>query len=706
MPTIFPQNSPADRFVTWSKSGPFKGGNPGLSLAIALAVLAFVGGLIGLGANVDFLARQREETQAVNALHGRINEVGDQVVGNADWDDAVAHASVTLDQPWIRENIGFFFSQPGRFRFVYLVDGADHDVFGMDQGKPVDPSHFSPLSAAAAPLIADVRAQEARRGPFKGRSSDGRLISKPIQADDVVRYDGRLFILTATLIQPDFGTALPPARGSIIVTGKLIDDDFLDSLAKRLLLDGIRMVGPNQSASASVDLTNQRGDRLARIAWTPHHPGADLISVALLPILLGVGAPLWLYLNGQRTARRLQATLVELARARDEADAANAQKSVFLATMSHEIRTPLNGVLAMSQVMDLHELTPDQRKRLSVINHSSETLLTVVNDILDLSKIEAGRLELDPRPFDICALAEAVQGLYAPIAAEKGLAFEIEVTPEAAGFWRGDADRLRQVIANLISNALKFTEAGEIRFRVLTAQPRGLRIEVSDTGIGVPADKLDLIFDKFSQAESSTSRRFGGTGLGLAIARQLIEAMGGRLWVESREGAGSVFQFEAPLERIEADAADTSPVAIAQEGADEAPLRILAADDNAVNRQVLAAILEPMGVHLDLREDGEATLAAWRVETYDLILMDIQMPVLDGVAATRLIRAEEIQTRRPRTPIIALTANVMTHQLDEYRAAGMDECVSKPIRVAELHAVISRALSAVPSQGATTGEAA
>ncbi|QUD87751.1 ATP-binding protein [Phenylobacterium montanum] len=665
----------------------------GLSLAVGLAALVFFGGLIGLGANVDRLARHREETQAVNALKGRMQEVGDQVVGNADWDDAVAHASNILDMPWISENIGFFFSQPSRFQFVYLIAPDGRRVFGMDHGKAADPAHFAPLDAAAAPLIADIRVQEARRGPFAGHSKDGRMLSRPILAHDVVRFEGQLFILTATLIQPDFGTAIPGPRASIIVTGKPVDAAFMDSLAQRLLLDHVRLVGPEDTAKAYIDLDNRGGERFARIAWNPQQPGGDVISIALLPILVGVGAPLLLYLRGKRTARRLEATLEDLGRARDEADAANRHKTTFLATMSHEIRTPLNGVLAMAQVMDLNPLSPEQRQRLSVISHSSETLLTIVNDILDLSKIEAGKLDLDERPFDIGALAQALQGLYAPMAAEKGLGFAVEVADEARGRWKGDPDRLRQVVANLVSNALKFTEAGEIAVLVCRSETGGLRVEVRDTGIGISTEKLDVIFDKFSQAESSTARRFGGTGLGLAIGRQLVEAMGGRMWVTSALGCGSIFAFEVPLAKL-GEAVEDEARAAQAASAPSGQIRILAADDNETNRQVLAAILEPLEVGLDLCEDGAQALAAWRGGGYDLILMDIQMPGMDGLDATRAIREIEGRDGRPRTPIIALTANAMTHQLAEYRAAGMDDCVAKPIRIAELHEAMVRVLAA------------
>jgi signal transduction histidine kinase/ActR/RegA family two-component response regulator len=659
----------------------------GLLLAVALAVFIFVGGLFGLAANVDLLAKHREEAQAQNAMRDRVQEVADQVTANTNWDDAVEHASNHYDPLWITENIGLYYSQPRRFRFVILTDPSDRPVFGMDRGKPVDPARFAPLSAAIAPLVANVRAQETLRGPFRQAPRAKRLLSRPIQASDVVRYDGGLFILTATLIQPEFGSFLPAGpRTAIVVTGKPIDATFMASFGQRLLLKNVRLVGPSDTAGAYIDLADQHGARLARIAWSPRHPGADLISIALPAILFGVGAPLALYLHGRRTGRRLKATLVELARARDEADTANAQKSAFLASMSHEIRTPLNGVLAMAQVMEADVLPSAQRERLSVISHSGEALLTIVNDILDLSKIEAGRLELDIRPFDVAGLTQILAALYGPIAEQKGVAFGVEVASDAIGVWRGDPDRLRQVIANLISNALKFTERGEVRVQVLAAAA-GLRFEVRDTGIGLADDKLDLVFETFRQADNSTARRYGGTGLGLAISRRLAEIMGGQLWVESRLDVGSVFKLELPLQRL-SDAA--LPVvrtpAVLAERSDR--LRILAADDNATNRQVLAAILEPLGFDLYLCEDGEAAMAAWRSGQYDLILMDIQMPVLDGVAATKRIRAEEALTARRHTPIIALTANAMTHQLAEYRMAGMDDCVSKPIRIAELHAAL------------------
>ncbi|MDR3509321.1 MAG: ATP-binding protein [Caulobacteraceae bacterium] len=666
------------------------GGAPPAALAIALIV--FLAGLLGLGANVDYMARQREETQAENALKGRIQEVAIQVTANTEWDDAVENLTNHFNFNWAKENIGSYYSQPGRFSFAYVIDPNGKNVFGVDAGKIVPPDRFSALAGPERRLVASVRALEIQRGPFERHSRGGRVLSYPIQANEVTRWRGSLFIVSATLIQPEFGSHLPTGpRSTILITGKPIDAPFLKTFGDRLLLREVRLAPAGTRAFAYIDLKDRTGAALARITWMPEHPGLDMISVAFLPILLGVGAPLLLYLDGRRTAMRLALTLSQLGQARDEADAANAQKSMFLANMSHEIRTPLNGVLAMAQVMGQHPLPQEQRERLAVMRHSGEALLTIVNDILDLSKIEAGRLDLDLQPFDLCGLARALDGLYRPVAKDKGLDFVLRVDPAVAGAWMGDANRLRQICANLIANAIKFTETGSITVRFAPGADGGLAIDVADTGVGVAADKLDMIFDSFRQAESSTSRRFGGTGLGLPISRSLAQMMGGALWVESHPGQGSVFHVEIPLPR----AAQAPLPMAAQDPVAAEPsqaLRILAADDNATNRQVLAAILEPFEVDLVLVEEGDAAVRAWRDGAYDMILMDVQMPGTDGLEATRRIRAEEAAAGRPRTPIIALTANVMTHQVEQYRAAGMDDCVAKPIRLDALYAAMTRAV--------------
>jgi signal transduction histidine kinase/CheY-like chemotaxis protein len=374
--------------------------------------------------------------------------------------------------------------------------------------------------------------------------------------------------------------------------------------------------------------------------------------------------------------------------ARQDAEAANRAKSEFLANMSHEIRTPLNGILGMAQVLARSPADESQRDGLSVIKSSGEALLAVLNAVLDIAKIEAGQLEIREQDFD---LDEVLRGcrVFEGLAVEKDLEFKIEASPSASGIWRGDGLRLGQVLSNLISNAVKFTAEGGVTVAVAAVEGK-LRFAVKDTGIGIPQDKLDKIFEKFAQVDGSAARAFGGTGLGLAICRELVTLMGGSLSVESQEGRGSIFAFSLPLERRPQRAIAQSAAAPLDGG--DAPLRILAAEDNKTNQLILGALLEPAGIALTIVENGREAVKAAATGRFDLVLMDIQMPEMNGVEATRAIRNQAAARGAPHLPIIALSANVMAHQVAEYRAAGMDDVVSKPIEAAKLFAAIEDAL--------------
>ncbi len=420
-------------------------------------------------------------------------------------------------------------------------------------------------------------------------------------------------------------------------------------------------------------------------------PETLLIKLAAIVALVNFFHLSRLMLDRSRTALR-QARGQARAGAQ-AAEGANEAKSAFLATMSHEIRTPLNGVLGMAQAMAAETLSPVQRERLDIIDQSGKALLAILNDILDLSKIEAGKLELEEIEFDLGDVARGAHSAFTALANKKGLSFALDID-QARGVYRGDPTRLRQILYNLISNALKFTEHGEIRVIALRMDDN-LRFTVADTGMGIPPEALAKLFVKFAQVDASTTRRFGGTGLGLAICQQLSRLMGGVIEVDSELGRGSTFTVILPMPRVGEEKPATPLPSPDVPHRDSSPgLRVLAAEDNTVNQLVLKTLLHQIGVEPVVVADGAAALEAWEAGHWDAILMDVQMPVMDGPTATRAIRERERQTGRPRTPIIALTANAMSHHVADYLAAGMDDHVAKPIEAGRLFQALQSAIEA------------
>ncbi len=387
-------------------------------------------------------------------------------------------------------------------------------------------------------------------------------------------------------------------------------------------------------------------------------------------------------------------------RGEEAAEAANVAKGQFLAIMSHEIRTPLNGVLGMAQAMAGDELTSCQRERLGIVQRSGEALLAILNDILDFSKIEAGRIELERVAFDLGEVATGALAAFTGIANQKGLSFSLDLA-EATGVYLGDPVRIRQILYNLISNAVKFTETGSVRAR-LTWREGQLVMCVRDTGPGIAPEIAQRLFQKFVQADASTTRRFGGTGLGLAICRSLADLMGGRISVESTVGQGAEFTVVLPLERV-ADQPARAPVEAAGAAtalAPDRPLRVLVAEDNEINQLVLVTVLHQVDIRPSVVSDGVAAVEAWERERWDVILMDVQMPGMDGPTATRRIRQLEAATGRPRTPIIAVSANAMAHQVQQYLDADMDGHVAKPIEIGRLFQVLDAVLPCDVDEGA------
>jgi PAS domain S-box-containing protein len=380
-------------------------------------------------------------------------------------------------------------------------------------------------------------------------------------------------------------------------------------------------------------------------------------------------------------------TETALVQARQEAEAASSAKSEFLANMSHELRTPLTSILGFSRLIGRDGgLSDADRGHLDLIRSAGETLLAVVNDILDFSKLEADALTLSAEPFSVDQLGQGVVALLGGQADDKGLALTFDVPEDA--WLSGDAPRLRQVLLNLVSNAVKFTERGEVsvRLQVGAAEDgrRLLEATVRDTGVGLDPTQIDQMFDRFTQADGSVSRRFGGTGLGLAISRRLIEMMGGEIGADSDGRTGSTFWFRVPFPV--AETAEAAQAQAAQPMPDRR-LRVLLAEDHAANRALIAALTASCDLDLDMVDNGEHAVAAARTGDYDLILMDMQMPVMDGPAAARAIRASSGPERD--TPIVALTANVLPEQIEQCRAAGMQAHVAKPVDPRALFAALT-----------------
>jgi|GEM_PF-5514229 len=420
-----------------------------------------------------------------------------------------------------------------------------------------------------------------------------------------------------------------------------------------------------------------------------------LVALSLTLVMLTAGAAIF--------QREMERAAVKLSEARIEAVAASRAKSEFLAKMSHEIRTPMNGVIGLAEALENTELTDKQRLFAETISSSGESLLAIINDILDLSKVEAGRLCLENKPFELKSFVEQISMLFKSHANQNKLALLVDFDEHLPRHVIGDTGRIRQILINLIGNALKFTKEGHIKIKVsgsATGSTADLAFAIEDTGIGIPADKLDAIFAMFEQVEGSTTRRFDGAGLGLTISLQLAQEMGGDITVQSAHGKGSTFTFKVKLPVAQTATGETSdalsiaarPEKEPEERADlhHDRIRVLAAEDNEVNRLVLKSMIDGGKYHVTFAVNGLEAFNTYKSGQFDVVLMDISMPEMDGHKATREIRKYEDETGATRTPIICVTAHAFATQREKSLEIGMDDYLPKPVTSAQISAMLSK----------------
>jgi signal transduction histidine kinase/ActR/RegA family two-component response regulator len=581
-----------------------------------------------------------------------------------------------------------------------LRPGDVVDVLGFGHSGSFSPemrdAQVSLVERGAAPSPPSITVDEALEGTYDSKlvTIDAAVVDQlrtSSQNDVMLQAGGKLF--NATL---DHGRMPPLDRGSIVRMTGVCSVVAEGNLAYRI------------PKSFSLVLRSAGDIAVARSApwWTIGRLLAVLGSMAaLLLVVLS-----WVAVLRHKVA--LQTAVIRKKLQQEEllkhaAEEASRTKSEFLANMSHEIRTPLNGILGFVGLMSESELTGPQREHNEAVRASAENLLAVINNILDFSRVEAGRIELESVDFSIRKCVKAAVVTVEPLLAEKGLVTAVEFDDDVPDWVRGDPHRLRQILLNLLGNAVKFTVAGGITVRVSLAPeqdgatagsdrapaPRQIQFAVSDTGIGVPESQRELIFQPFRQADGSVTRRFGGTGLGLAISRKLVDMMGGRMWLKSAEGQGSTLLFTAPLPPGKSPAESEERVVAARspssaEQPPRQPLSILVAEDNIVNQLLMRTLLEKRGHRVTVVGNGADALAAWRQDRFDCILMDIQMPEMDGYEATRRIRAEE-SGKGAHTAIIALTAYAMKGDREKCLQAGLDSYISKPIQTGALDTALA-----------------
>ena len=641
----------------------------------AAPIFGLVGFVLAMTLGIFILFAQKQDSvfevnsrQLVsNEINGHIARLNDLAFDWSVWNAAYASITARWDQAWVDETYHsdltdlVLIMRDGQTRYSWIADGIPN---GTDL--------MAAVIAKSSPAISGAPMASSSQFEFRG---------------------ALVFVATHPIT---LETNAGPVRDSVVLV-RLLDKARGIALGERLGLEGFH-IAPDAILKGETDVVSLDVSG-TRLAWVHARPGSAAFSGLAVPSLILV------LIAGIIAWRVVQSVFRSNVTARIVAEQAAQAKAEFLAVMSHEIRTPMNGVLGMAQALSVSGLNQTQQEMLQVIHDSGDTLMALLNDILDISKIEAGKVQLEQIAFDPAAVGAHVHHLFAQRAADKGVALKLD-NQLPSGSWRfGDPTRIRQITTNLVSNALKFTYKGSVSV-VMGIEPGtdALQIAVVDTGIGIPEERVSRLFAKFTQADSSHTRVYGGTGLGLAITKALIDAMGGTITVTSTTGEGSRFCVCLPLPIAkEPSKAVVQGAAIQElivendhrEGLVEhvgGDLAVLVAEDNMTNQLVLKLLLDQFGIQADFVGDGKAAFDAWHAKPYDLILMDMQMPIWDGLRAMREIRCAERENGRAPVAIVSLTADAMTHQITEQLEAGADAHAAKPIRLENLIAAMETAL--------------
>ncbi len=712
------------------------------SAAGVFAVLTFSAG------TVDRVSQEQESALVSWAVERSLARLSEEVAAAAVSTDARA-ALISGDTDRLYREFAGYYSDHLQHTLTVVYDQNGVAIVAAREGERASILDEAAFIASVAPMVNRVRLDSSER-PYASYTGAATRAPAAVARQAIVDVNGSLYMVAVAPIAGDTKDRLTVSRPLGIVASAQPISLLIDRLRENTVIKVPEVVPAASDRSPSVLLQDVQRRTVAKIAWTPSKPGASVLSRSFVLVLViggALAAVAMLLVNrvsgivrrlGENQAA-LERSLSELAVAHDAAQSANLAKSQFLASMSHEIRTPLNGILGMAQSLEASRLDAIDSEKVRLIRTSGDMLLALVNDVLDISKIEAGRMELSPVDADPVLLTRRVMDLFGPSAALKGLDLSFTSAIPADTLYRFDALRLQQCLTNLVSNALKFTAQGgvsaHLELEVAADGGRKLRVEVRDTGIGMSEETISRLFQNFTQADASTTRVYGGTGLGLAITRRLARLMGGDVSVVSEPGYGSSFTLTIRIEEAREPRAEkalsalddivcavppprlpTQILAPAQppeepgpahdpSGLPDGSLRVLAVDDNAVNRQVVRLLLAPLGARIVEAVNGREALDRLAAGEFDVVLLDVHMPVMDGRECIARIRSSSEPWAT--LPVIALTAEAMSGDRESLLAAGMTDYLPKPLNGALLVARVRQAVSETPAiQAASAPEAA